>query len=435
MWNHIERIAEELESSKDISQWSIRGIHTREHQFFSTGTKAEEFRTVDSQIITVEIYHIHGKLQGISSFSLQPHELGNARPHIERSCDYAKKLHSNRLFILPSHQRYRKLSLCSSDLRENGRAIIDSLWSRASKAASKFKNGALSTLELFNTYRERYFKNSRGCKGYYQEGQLFLDCVVTAHSGAVETESHGEYTFRDAGRVKVEEYLERHLHQAKDKIHAGLPPSGTYAVVISREPLPPLFEPFVYHSSCKAFDMGISVFKKGAPVSRGETTGGTPLTLTSDPLLANSTQSFPFDKDGVSAKKVTVIKKGVFTQMWATAEYADYCKITPTGEFGNYVVDCGRHSFRHLISGAIPVLHITEFSHFHPDPTTGDFVNEIRLGYFIDKGKVRPIKGGSISGNVFECMGDARFSSDLYSSGRYRGPIAVFFPQLSVSGA
>jgi len=435
MWNHIERIAAELESSKDISQWSIRGSHTRDHQFFSTGTKAEEYRTVDSRIITVEIFHIHGKVQGISSFSLQPHEWEESRPHIERACDYAKKLHSNRLFILPSQQRYRKLSLCSRDLKENSRAVIDSLWSRASKEAAKFRNGKLSTLELFNTYRERYFLNSRGCKGYYEEGQLFLDCVVTAHSGGVETESHGEYTFRSAEQVKVEEYLERHFRQAKDKIHAGLPPSGACAVVISREMLPALFEPFVYHSSGKALDMGISVFRKDTPVCRGEKTGGTPLTLTSDPLLAKASQSFPFDKDGVSAKKVTVINKGVFKRMWATAEYADYSKITPTGEFGNYVVDCGRHSLQHLLSGPEKVLQIAEFSHFHPDPATGDFVDEIRLGYLTDKGKVKPVKGGSISGNVFECLGDARFCSDTHSSGKYRGPAAVLFPQLTVSGA
>jgi len=435
MWNHIDRIAKELESSSDISQWSITGTHNREDQFFSTGTRAEEFRTVDSRIITVEIFHINGRLQGISSFSLQPHQWAESRPHIERACEYVKKLHSNRLYILPSQQRYRKLSLCSAELKDNSRAVIDSLWSRASKASSKFRNGKLSTLELFTRYRERYFKNSRGCAGFYDEGLVFMDCVVTATSGAVETESHGEYSYRSPEQMKVEAYLERHLQQAKDKIHAALPPSGPCAVLIGRESVQALFEPFIYHSSAKAFDMGISVFKQGEQVCTGDRSGGTPLTIVSDPLLEKATQSFPFDKDGVSAKRATVIKNGVFSQMWATAEYADYLKIAPTGEFGNCVVDCGRHPIRNLARGPEKVLRIEEFSHFRPDPASGDFVDEIRLGYLINRGKIKPVKGGSISGNVFRFLGDARFSSEMYSSGKYMGPAAVLFPQITVSGA
>jgi hypothetical protein len=81
-----------------------------------------------------------------------------------------------------------------------------------------------------------------------------------------------------------------------------------------------------------------------------------------------------------------------------------------------------------------PLYQVVGFSAPDVDPITGDFGSEIRLGYEVTSEGRRPIKGGSVSGNVFRAFAAARFASDLLERGEYAGPAGVRFDSLSVSG-
>ena len=70
-----------------------------------------------------------------------------------------------------------------------------------------------------------------------------------------------------------------------------------------------------------------------------------------------------------------------------------------------------------------------------PNSITGDFVGEIRLGYEIEGNKKRPIKGGSISGNIFTALTNAYFSKETVFLGNYLGPKAIRFEELTISGS
>jgi PmbA protein len=80
------------------------------------------------------------------------------------------------------------------------------------------------------------------------------------------------------------------------------------------------------------------------------------------------------------------------------------------------------------------VYQVVGFSAPDVDPITGDFGSEIRLGYEMTAQGRRPIKGGSVSGNVFEAFAGARLASDLLERGSYAGPAGVRFEALRVSG-
>jgi hypothetical protein len=69
-----------------------------------------------------------------------------------------------------------------------------------------------------------------------------------------------------------------------------------------------------------------------------------------------------------------------------------------------------------------------------PDPVTANFVGEIRLGYERRGGEVLPVKGGSLSGNLFVDLAGARLSQEVVMLGDYFGPEAVLFPELTISG-
>jgi hypothetical protein len=92
-------------------------------------------------------------------------------------------------------------------------------------------------------------------------------------------------------------------------------------------------------------------------------------------------------------------------------------------------------------SGAsVPRTLITlRFSQLSPHATTGAFSGEIRFGWRIDvdaAGKVTrtPIRGGSVSGVVFDAFARARFSREVAVRGRTHGPRAVRFDALQITG-
>jgi predicted Zn-dependent protease len=65
----------------------------------------------------------------------------------------------------------------------------------------------------------------------------------------------------------------------------------------------------------------------------------------------------------------------------------------------------------------------------------GNVGSEIRIGYLYEKGVRRPVKGGTVSGNVFDALGTARYSKETVLRGDYFGPVAVRFEGLTIAGA
>jgi predicted Zn-dependent protease len=437
MKKEVEELTHLLDSNRDISQWVIRGDYVREHQFFAHGSSAEEYRTVVSQPLSVEIMHIQGKHMGSSSFMLSPHEFPLAEERMDKAVDFCRKLVNNRLHFLPPPQSYRRRPLTDPAMKADPRRSIKELWQRMTGFFARHKAHKLATAEIFVTLGEHFFRSSLGCQGSYDFTKGFVDFVITSSFSDQEAESHGECTFMTGEGLALEEILGRHSSYAADKLNTSLPPTGTCPVVISREALLPLFEAFIFHSSAKTIDMGISAFSRGKSVCGGKDVEGDPLTLVSDPTIPYGIRTFPFDRDGVPGKRLVIIDRSIFKNIWATREYADYLKVPATGEFGNLVVTPGTTDEAALLSGGEggPVLHVVEFSFLHPDAATGSFVDEIRLGYLIEHGTARPVRGGSVSGNVFECFRKARFSRECFTSGRYIGPRSIRFEDLTISGS
>jgi len=431
----LQVIKEKLDSHRDISQWVVRGLQEREEQFFATGIEAEERRTVLSRNISVEIYHIEGKFQGHSSFTLSPHEIDLLDERIERALLFCRKLIHNRLFFMPSPRKYPPLRMVDRGLHRDASGAIESLWEPMRLLFACDRKHKLSTAEIFITSAEHYLRNSRGCAGRYESTRLFLDFVITASSGEEEAESHGEYVVRFRKDLPLESILQRHCTFAHDKLGASMAPSGSYPVIISFDALVPLFEPFIFHSSGKAVDMRISQFQQGKSVFKGECRAGDRLTITSDPRNTSGLNSFPYDRFGVSSQKVSLIRDGIFLNAWATSDYADYLGIQPTGELGNIIVESGSAGLEEMLRVQERLLHVVEFSFMHPEQTTGDFVDEIRLGYMKEKGKNVAVRGGSVSGNVFSAFTGALLSMERYHSGHYLGPRSAKFMDLSISGA
>ncbi|HLF73085.1 MAG TPA: metallopeptidase TldD-related protein, partial [Anaerolineales bacterium] len=83
---------------------------------------------------------------------------------------------------------------------------------------------------------------------------------------------------------------------------------------------------------------------------------------------------------------------------------------------------------------AEPYVEIIQFSWFNPDPITGDFATEIRLGYLVENGVRRPFKGGQLIGNFLDALADVRWSAETGFFGNYLGPHTARFNDLQIAG-
>jgi PmbA protein len=234
--------------------------------------------------------------------------------------------------------------------------------------------------------------------------------------------------------LMIESTVDSYATYARHLLLAGPPNTHRGPVVLSGDALLNFFSPVTFHASGQAAFMKLSRFKSGEPVTEYEP-GGDRLTLITDALRPYGTRTFAFDGEGLPGTQMTLIQGGVFVQPWAGMRYATYLGIPPTGDFGNLTIQPGRWEMDELRSVSDgPIYEIVAFSFMTPDPISGDFTVEIKLGYRHDTTGTHPIKGGSLSGNVFAALAGAHFSSQTYSDGNYLGPAAIRFANLTISG-
>jgi len=127
-----------------------------------------------------------------------------------------------------------------------------------------------------------------------------------------------------------------------------------------------------------------------------------------------------------------LIRNNELVAFWARQRFAEYLDLPATGDFGNIELAPGSTPAEELLSA--PHIEIVEFSAFVTNMISGDFSNEIRLGYVVDGEKRTPFKGGLLVGNLLDALADVRWSSETGFYGCYLGPTTARFNELTVTG-
>jgi PmbA protein len=97
-------------------------------------------------------------------------------------------------------------------------------------------------------------------------------------------------------------------------------------------------------------------------------------------------------------------------------------------------VAAGSTSEEQLLNDDGPICRVVAFSAPNVDALTGDFGMEIRLGYEHGPNGVKPITGGSVTGNLFEALADVTLAERTAVFASYAGPVAMRFGKLQVAG-
>ncbi|MGH2352857.1 MAG: metallopeptidase TldD-related protein [Chloroflexota bacterium] len=457
-----------LDQHPGVHDWTVSHRRSRSVQLYLIGREIENVREVSTEGFDLDIFNDHpfpvpatpagsgsagappapsfpsagsgdtGMARGVASLKLVSADRERIQQRLADAVLMASLVH-NPPYSLPEPGTYPEVPLvdpslsAARDASGAAQAFAAELWDLVEREPGV----RLSAAELFLTYSEVELRNSRGIRVQSDGTRVLAELVLLASGdGAEEAEHFRQLEGRRLADLRLPQAVAEAATFARDTLRARPPRTRTGPLVLSGDALSPLFDPFMYQASASAAYQKLSPFQIGVSVYGERQVTGHRLTLRANARRPYGLSSHRLDGDGVPGHDVLLIEDGVLRARHATQRYARYLGLPATGAPGNTEVSPGATSLDDLLSasGGEPVYQVVGFSAPDVDPITGDFGSEIRLGYEITPQGRQPIKGGSVSGNVFEAFAGARFSRELLERGAYAGPEAVRFDSLRVSG-
>lgn len=409
-----------------FDHYRVIEINSQDHQLYLLRDRFESKRSVDSHYFEITVYMNHDtakeKLQGEFTFDYKPGV--DLKEYLEQA-RIACAMIKNRPYALVESTTPADVKVLDpklSDPLRTGDSLSEIIY-----RFSKGTNVHLSSAEVYIKNSVITLATSTGLRVTKKKGLIELEVSLLAKEGKQEQEMNFHLHRRSVDDLHLERRLRAYGDHTRNMLNVEVPRSGKATVVFPVTNIYELLSPLVFHSSGRAQDKGISRFKLNEEIV--EASPNT-FTLKSSGLLPYGLYSDPFDDDGIPGQEHTIIDHGIFKKYWTTKRYADYLGVQPTGAFKNLIIEPKTTTMLNEDDH----YEIIQFSDLSPDPVTGDFVAEIRFGYHMKNGKRTPVKGGSVSGNIFQALKNAHFNDETIFEGNYLGPRQLALKDLSISG-
>jgi predicted Zn-dependent protease len=443
------RVLTALANQPGVSDWMVRFQHGHGAQVYVAGNALENVRTVDRRAYEIEIYNDHladgQPVRGSVIVPVAHEDLDRLPAILDEAVGMASLVH-NPPWSLPDPVDHPDVPLAdaailsTADASRRAREVALEIRDQVAGAGAGVR---LSAVELFFTAVDEELQNSQGLEGQSSSTRVLLELNLLAGTddGSDEAEFFHQGEWRRVEDIGVARLVETSARHARDAAHAERLTGDIGAVVMSDSALEQLLGPAVIGSqgvlliqtSAASAYAKLSRFEVGDSVYLGKEPTGDSLTVRSNARRPYAVQSYQFDADGLPAQDVLVVEDGVLRRRTATQRYASYLGIPPTGRAATTEIAPGTLPMEDLMDGVGRVLHVVAFSAANVEAVTGNFGMEVRLGYVTGPDGARPVRGGSVSGNLFEALASARFSREVMELRSYAGPRAMRFEDLQLA--
>jgi PmbA protein len=450
-----QRIVAALRAHTAIDDWTLRLERVSGVQVYLVAGDVESVRRVSREAYEVDLFHDHpapdgsdtdgGRARGGATIPLARSDLERLPAILDDGVVMASRI-NNPPWSLPEPGPLPDVALTdatlvdAADAMAAGLAAADQIRQLAEQ--ERATGVRLSGAELFLTYYEHELVNSRGVEATSNSTRILMEVTLLARGAQDETEYFRQWEGRRLAELGLGETIRVGAQLARDKLRASAPRTHRGPVIIAGGALNQLMigqvlgAPGAYlvqaaagtaYEHLSRFELGESVYGEAAAV-------GDLLTLRANALRPYGGDSYRWDPDGLPGRDLLVIENGVLRARPAAQRYAQYLGLPATGRPGVAEMEPGTTTIHDLRSGDEPVLEVLDFSASNVEAVSGNFGMEIRVGYEWGPGGPRPITGGSVTGNLFDAMASARFSSEKAEYARFVGPAAIRFESLQVAG-
>jgi predicted Zn-dependent protease len=417
------RVAEQLSGKEP---WEVFGERIRRYEIYLGGNSIEMTRgPIALEGYDIRLFRPRDGTLGVgcqASNDFSPEGVKAAYQDAERSARYAS-FPTARL-NLPSG---RGATGGIVEVLDRGlwEYPMDSLESYVAVLRTAFE-GRTGTSVSFGSVRatlvETSICNSAGLRTGYGHTMVELEVGVKA-SGGPEGPVPGEYWLNDSDRRLRPEDLPGRVDEwcrfAEDVRRGGPAPTGEMPVV-----LPPDVLSGILPIVCGGRLTG-SARLWGANVQPGTKLASELVTLHDDGRIAWAPMSSPVDDEGVPQRRRLLIDRGAVSEILYDTLHAGAFDTHSTGSGFRGISSGFRTWYRflqpptvspstivltagtggsaeELIEAAHEGIWIQEIGWSSPDPVSGAFGGEIRLGYRIRNGKLaEPVRGGTVGGVAF----------------------------------
>ncbi len=419
--------------TKDLKAWHLGYTHKEGNEIYAIAAQTEAIRcnTVSHYSLLLHQYKMKERVIGESKadFQLFPNDW---RQFIDDTIIRAK-LVENPAYLLPEKW----------EIPSARNPIYDETFDHdTSKELARINETLINldadilhgcSLASHEAFLEKYMtkiENSYGLSLRLPSTKVLWDFVLMSKNKEVEINCFLKRRFtKDFNWVKI---LQEEARQLVDLQNAELPPTGEFSVVMADEALDTIFDYFTAQSDGSALYHKYSCFEKGGSIYDGQKNALEPLTIKTDPSLVGGMNSGFFEPLGYPLTPLTIIKDGHLENFTISGKFSYLLDKPRTSALSNIVVKSGITPYQDFLESG--VFELLRFSTFHPNPITGSFSGEIRLGYWHKGGKKIPIKGGSVSGVSQKDFLRARFSLENLQREAYRGPKGIFFEKMTLAG-
>jgi PmbA protein len=436
----LNKIIEALNGRSDLSGWTVRHLRSHGAQVYAVPDRIESQRLVNVERYKIEVLRRTSDATGkeaVGSGDITLLAGDDINAAIEKAVLTAG-LVSNPVYTLPAPAALPDVPLIDADLQQDPSAATKEMMENLMAAASKHRDVQLTAAECFGEIHTTHLVNSRGIDAEQEETDIHVEFVLHSQRGENEVETFTEMGRRRVDELHLEEAISQRVRHTLDQFETTAPPAWQGPVVLRNEVLA-LFMAGGNLSGSVIQSLGsadskygkTSHWEIGKSVFRGEVKGDS-LTVWANRCMPFGTNSNRFDNEGLPAQRVALIRENELVAFSASQRYADYLGVPATGDFGGIEVPPGKTASSTLL--AEPYVEIIQFSWFNPDPITGNFATEIRLGYLVENGTRKPFRGGQLVGNYLDALADVRWSAETGFFGNYLGPHTARFSDLKIVG-
>ncbi len=446
LWN-MDQLKSELKSRKEVKGWAITQETTqrRERYFLGEGKSVaiDQDREVHSQSVDLRLFvdiEIPGRQGEVTKKLFRENSL---KSQIDSAIDSAKQT-NHQAWSLPTEipSQIPEVKSCDPKMLEDLNGSMDQVTSEIMTAVARKGNTEFNSSELFMSVHEKELHLSNGLTHRSKQSRMYVEAAYSfSKDGKSDEYLHTAWTVSPSD-ISVSEIFKTASDRAEASLECTKPLTGKYHVLLDGDVLSTLFANAFTHFTSQSEYLSLPHKKLGDDFIPGAT--GDLVSMRLDPSLDFGAVTGSMTEQGIVQTPIQLVERNKVVRIAIDKQHGDYLGRKAGTYKGNVVVESGSLDRDQLIHAAPKVLEILQFSGLFVNGSQGTFSSEIRLGKLYDHatGKTTTIKGGSLSGNLFENFKFCRLSKetakkatfDYGSAAGYFGPKYALISDVSVVG-
>lgn len=447
----LDELKNQLNAQPEIKQWSIRqeSVHRQERYFMrgNASVAIDQDREVQEHSTYVQLFVKKDSDEKQGEISQKFFPALPLKEQIQSAMKAAKNT-EHEAWSLPAQTPKNLPELKTRDprLAEDLSGTMNELTQQITSSVSQERSSQFNSAECFVSNHDQELHLSNGFVHRSSQSRIYVETAYSAEKDDLSDEYLAWNWAVGLDDVQIPQLFNEVSERAVWTLNRTKPQSGRYSVLIDAEAMARLFNDCLNQLNSANIYLGLPYRKEGTPFIPDYE--GDPLTISLDPFLDFGPCTGAINSQGLPQTPIDLVKDNQVMKLSTDQRYSQYLDKEVTTTLGNVTVQPGKLSYNELTQASPQVLEVLQFSALFTDPNAATFASEIRLArlHNNETGEVTYLRGGSLSGNIFENFKGLRLSRELarkaeFSSFKgnqagegYRGPAFGLLSNVSVVG-